>query len=155
MRQDRRHTRSYIVASDQGGMAHADSGDVGDRVVFAGGQNADDDAQVAGARTGRLSSRLAHCFNGEKQKATAEEQMRAGWARQLSSFDLHRFYFVFQGGIPLKIPTAGSEQNQSMRRQIESYISSVGFHITAPAQSSSWPSPTRRRANGQWRMVNV
>ena len=66
MRQDRRHARSYIVASDQGGMAHADSSDVGDRVVFARRQNADDDAQVAGARAGRLVGRLAHCFEGEK-----------------------------------------------------------------------------------------
>jgi hypothetical protein len=65
-------------------MAHADSGDVGDRVVFARGQNADDDAQVAGARAGSLSSRLAHCFKGEKQKATAEEE----------KFDLHRFHFA-------------------------------------------------------------
>src|SRR5215475_15723401 len=97
MRQDRRHARSYIVASEQSGMAHADSGDVGDRVVFARGQNADDDAQVTGARTGSLSSRLAHCFKGEKRKANAEGQKRARWAQPLSFFGLHRFHFVFPG----------------------------------------------------------
>src|SRR5262249_10608198 len=66
MRQDRRHARSYIVASDQCGVAYADSGDVGDRVVFTSGQNPDDDAQVAGARAGSLVGRLAHCVKGEK-----------------------------------------------------------------------------------------
>jgi hypothetical protein len=35
--------------------------------------------------------------------------------------------------MPLKISRAGMEQNQSPRRQIGSYITSVGFHITATA----------------------
>ena len=97
MRQDRRHDRSYIVASDQGGMAHPDSGDIGERIVFASGQNADDDAQVAGARAWSLVGRLAHCFKGEKQKENTEVRKRARRAQPLSSFGLHRFHFVFPG----------------------------------------------------------
>ena len=133
MRQDRRHARSYIVASDQGGMAHADSGDVGDRVVFAHGQNADDDAQVAGARTGSLSSRLAHCFKGEKQKANAEGQKRGRWAQPLSSFSLHRFHLVFPGNAVEDsnsgIGTESIDAASNRRRQIDGVKSTASNRI--------------------------
>jgi len=57
--------------------------------------------------------------------------------------------FRFPEATPSENSRAGSEQNQSSRRQIESYISSVGFHITQSAQSRLRPSPRRLQSAPQ------
>jgi hypothetical protein len=78
------HGSSYIAASGQSGLAHAHSGDIGDRVV--------------GAWAWSPVGRSAHCVEGEKSEAKAENRYGPNGLRS------HYFKtgFLQASGIPSK-----------------------------------------------------